>query len=233
MGDGKSARSLHQLLDSVLALQRQDIHAFSGGHLNESNLYKPDTVKAIHTGRWKSSQPRKLPPVSHLVQAEGHHRDQLVTMTQDQMKGILKEFSVDTPLRVPQPPPVKRDAVSEAPVKVGHPQRHTEGDIGPYQWMDDGILVEEMQVSDLAVPTLTPRTRCALQQEHGERQQQFLPSYLEGITKKDQFRLMKRFEREVLGLEDTKVQNVFAGHAAVEQAETHLETVCLSVSSLA
>ena len=230
MAGSKSGRSLHQLLDSVLTLHRQDIHAYSGGHLNESNLYNPEAQKAIQTGRWKkSSQARKLPPVSH--PAENYNRRQDLLML-THMKEILKEFSVDTPLRVSRPPPVKRHAMSETPVSADHPaQQQPEGVTEPYPWIDDGVLVEEVGVSDLGVPALTPRTRRTMMrlQEHTYQQQQFMPSFLEGVTKRDQFNLMKRFERDVLGLEDTKLQNLFAGHAAVEHAESHLEEVCVSM----
>ena len=227
MAGSKSGRSLHQILDSVLALQRQDIHAYSSGHLNESNLYNPEAQKAIRTGRWKSSQARKLAPVSHPAENDNRRRDRLMLT---QMKDILKEFSVDTPLRVPLPPPVKRGAMSETPVSADHPSGQPDGDAQPYPWIDDGILVEEVGVSDLGVPALTPRTRRTLLrlQEHTYQQQQFMPSFLEGVTKRDQFNLMKRFERDVLGLEETKLQNLFAGHAAVEHAESHLEEVCYS-----
>ncbi len=47
-------RSLKELLDGLLLSQRQDIHAYSGGHLNESNLWKPPE-RATYSS-WKSAK---------------------------------------------------------------------------------------------------------------------------------------------------------------------------------
>ena len=34
-------QQLRSLLDSVIVAGRTDVHDYSGGHLNEANLYKP------------------------------------------------------------------------------------------------------------------------------------------------------------------------------------------------
>ena len=47
-------RSLKELLDGLLLSQRRDIKAYSGGHLNEANLWKP-SEKASHKS-WRSAK---------------------------------------------------------------------------------------------------------------------------------------------------------------------------------
>ncbi len=47
-------RSLKELLDGLLLSQRQDIYAYSGGHLNESNLWKPP--ERANYSSWKSAK---------------------------------------------------------------------------------------------------------------------------------------------------------------------------------
>ena len=47
-------RSLKELLEGLQLSQRRDIKAFSGGHLNEANLWKPPE-KATHKS-WKSAK---------------------------------------------------------------------------------------------------------------------------------------------------------------------------------
>ena len=41
-------QKLRNLLDGVVVAARGDTHAYSGGHLNEANLYKPPELVKIY-----------------------------------------------------------------------------------------------------------------------------------------------------------------------------------------
>ena len=89
MVDQQTQPSLSGLLDGLLVAHRNDIHAFSAGHLNESNLRKSEAE--IHKP-WASSQkPRPVVvPASHLQKHDDsmEHRQQY-----ESMKSTMAAFS--------------------------------------------------------------------------------------------------------------------------------------------
>ena len=65
-------RSLKELLDGLQLSQRRDIKAYSGGHLNEANLWKPP--EKISHKSWKSAKKDNITvvPRNRILQVRDH-----------------------------------------------------------------------------------------------------------------------------------------------------------------
>ena len=240
-------RPLHALLDGILKSQRQDIHAFSGGHLNESNLYKPLSESSKKT--WSSS---KKPIPLMLKKSEMPPRKRY-SEEEERMKNTILNFSMGTTgvaggsdRRSKKKSP---KGTMKGPVKFDRSES-VESE-GSYNKADDGVLVEEIRPPE----ALLPRSRFLKSQSWAEEdlkhdktftdredsfgalkdrnlarlKHQFLPGHLEAVTRRDQFKKLKEFESTVLRKQDALETNVLSGVKAVEHLEDKLRQVCMAL----
>ena len=233
--DALQDRSLRQLLDGLIISQKQDIHAYSGGHLNEANLPKPLDHYSYRS--WTSAKkkiPSLLPPSKIPKTSKKHAKPN------DGMKDTLVKFSLGTTGTLP---PVKRKKSpkgTKGPVQCDLPKS-----AGVYSKTDDGVLVEELRLPEYLLDTprksqtkawaeedlKTDKAEGGLSQGNIKDQnlmkfkKKFVPSYHDAVTKRDQYSKFKKFESEVLQTEDTKETNVFSGQRAVQHLETKLQKV--------
>lgn len=239
-------RPLHDLLEGLVISQRQDIHAYSGGHLNEANLYKPPAKRATQK-TWKSAD--KPVPVLLKKSEIPTPAKKKYTVGGEKMKNAMLGFSMGTTGSLP---PVKEHRRSAKGAKKGPVRtisKESIGSEGSYSRADDGVLVEEIRAPD----TLLNRSKFLKPQGWAEEdfkhdqsfhnkeesfgnvkdrnlarlKHQFIPGYMEAVTRKDQFVKMKEFEAEVLRKQDALETNVLSGVKAVEHLEAKLRQVTL------
>ena len=126
--------SLRGLLDGLLIAHRHDIHAFSAGHLNESNLRKSEAE--IHKP-WKSSQKPKpvVVPASHMQ----HHKSSSHTPEYyESMKSTIAAFSMGADV-TPRGQPQRKDKK----------QKRSDSETLTGSRKYDCVLVEEIHLPDV------------------------------------------------------------------------------------
>ena len=91
-------KSLRQLLDGIQLSQRRDIHAFSGGHLNEANLYK-QPARLFGQTTWASAKKEipRMVPKSQIYKVSGSMIDHYYVTEihyYSNIYGTMLEFNV-------------------------------------------------------------------------------------------------------------------------------------------
>ncbi|XP_067416875.1 uncharacterized protein C6orf118 homolog [Emydura macquarii macquarii] len=232
MAESKQERSLTHLLDGLEKAHRADVQLYTSGHLNHNKLYKPqETIKA---GYWGSA--KKL---SHFTPAKNQFPAQnICNETAKKKKNTLADFtpstvlvpvcaksespickhsqapmaSVDLPVKVPQTSTPLERQLKELKKKI---EEETDRFNKP-------LRREELDVPELKVLKYKPvknSRRCAV--EVSKDEYQFMPSYLAGVTKTDQFNKFLHFQRDFIAKHDL-LENDFTGSKASEQHERKL-----------
>lgn len=233
-------KPLHDLLEGFLKSQRRDIQAYSGGHLNEANLYKhPD---ANSRKSWASSKK----PVEVLLKKSEIPARKMYTAEEETMKNTILNFSMGTTggvhkgeTRVKKKSP---KGAMRGPVKFD--RRESVESAGSYHKADDGVLVEEIRPPEALLArskylksqgwaeedlkydkTFTERENsfgAEKDRNLARLKHQFLPGHMEAVTRRDQFVKLKEFESNVLRKQDALETNVLSGVKAVEHLEDKL-----------
>lgn len=239
-------RPLHELLDGLLVSHRRDIHAFSGGHLNEANLPKPPN-KATHRSWTSAKKPQiRMQLRSHdprSAKKDGKKKEANMTDT-------MMHFSLGTSSKVPAKHVQTKKKVSEVSQKPVMVQREDSAiSQGSYSKRDDGVLVEEMGLSQTMLANCKyyspkawaeedsrsagttedkPLSQALLRDRNLARlKSQVTPNHMQAVTKKDRFCKMKEYESDILRKQDSTEQNVLTGMRAVEHLELQLHQVRL------
>ena len=157
-----------------------------------------------------------------------------------------------------QSTPPRRDKIEEfkretSEAKTSAPRSVSAGsEKSIYTQLDDGVLIEELKPQEMMVTT--PRIPIAQflpkklppEDENYDvmndltqtldrdglltYRHTFLPSYMTGVTKSDQYYKMKHFESSVLRKQDSEEQSVLSGIKAVEHLERRLKEVQSNLS---
>ncbi|ELU18221.1 hypothetical protein CAPTEDRAFT_221744 [Capitella teleta] len=229
---------LHNILEGVLTAHRNDIHSYSSGHLNEANLYNPTKVTSKKP-TWKKSTSCG-PPKHQKSVLPGRQ-----TAVTPGLEDTIMDFSFGTaraPLKVLHIPRGQPSSSASSSLDVRDLQDNE--DVSMYSKMNDGVLIEEVKLSDTMLTRaenyltkgwvkedfrhqkkVKPMSLGMMKDENlvGMTKHHFLPNYLENVTKRDQYQKMKNFESKILRKQDATEQKVLSGLKAVQHLESKLK----------
>ncbi len=253
-------QSLSNLLDGLVLAQRQDIHAFSAGHLNESNLRKPKA--ATDSKSWKSAKKpvEKMVPKVAVPRAgitcNSKMQDALVNFTIGTAGNVVSSNSKSTKKKVLKPVAEREKGnMKLRKIKVLK-SKDNEQSAGT----EDGIFVEELVLPE-TMP-ITPRTISTVppsSESRGKRsgelphtsdtsrassvsgkkdlcldilfRHEFVPAHQQTVTKRDQLHKLREFEEKVLRKDEAQEQDVMSGTKAVDHLEMKLKAVSIMITS--
>ncbi|XP_029449983.1 uncharacterized protein C6orf118 homolog isoform X2 [Rhinatrema bivittatum] len=230
---------LKVLLDGVEKANKADIQVYTSGHLNYNNLYKPSV---LITNFWDTSKDT----------TPGSQRKSYFVMPTklednvNMMKKSWAEFTINTSL-------VSSHKLStslvldseESKIKKLSPvspiKTQFAGFFQETSSEDDGLPVKErtkepVQKEELDLPELQLlKFKCAGTKRSGNgditAEYHFLPSYLAGLTKKDQLKMLKLFNKEYLRKNDL-LENDLTKHTIVEGHKRKLMKELLKISDV-
>uniref|UniRef100_A0A8B9PIN9 Translin-associated factor X-interacting protein 1 N-terminal domain-containing protein n=1 Tax=Apteryx owenii TaxID=8824 RepID=A0A8B9PIN9_APTOW len=220
--------SLTHLLDRMEIAHKNDIKLYTSGHLNHNKLYKPS--EKIKGGQWDSARKETI---------FMRERDQF--LAQNERGGKMKIFSSNFYSSIP-PLPAHTDSSfptnrypQTSVTRVGPP---ADVSLTPLESLNlkvpkkkveettDRLRMHlkrhELDVSGIMVLKKKPvknSRQCVA--EPAKEEYQFIPSYLAGITKTDQFNKFLPFQREFIANHEL-LQNDFTGSKVSEQHEIKL-----------
>lgn len=235
-----SSRQLHQLLDNVETVQKDDITSYTRGHLNPSNLSNSSALQK--SNYWKSAHKK----ASSMVQSSTVLKEFEESMgeMEETMKDVLFDFSVGTSGSIPN---VTNSRKSPKKFSEQFDERsgssRGESDKSLYTRIDDGVLIEELEPQTVLLPS--PRSSLLHRRHFSNTDEEehiindlglsldgmltfkhsFVPTYVAGVTKKDQYVQMKGFEKQILRKQDTSEQRVFSGRRNIAQLEQKVQQV--------
>ncbi|XP_067150677.1 uncharacterized protein C6orf118 homolog [Apteryx mantelli] len=221
-------RSLTHLLDRMEIAHKNDIKLYTSGHLNHNKFYKPS--EKIKGGQWDSARKQTI---------FMRERDQF--LAQNERGGKMKIFSSNFYSSIP-PLPAHTDSSfptnrypQTSVTRVGPP---ADVSLTPLESLNlkvpkkkveettDRLRMHlkrhELDVSEIMVLKKKPvknSRQCVA--EPAKEEYQFIPSYLAGITKTDQFNKFLPFQREFIANHEL-LQNDFTGSKVSEQHEMKL-----------
>ena len=244
----KKEKSLREILDGLVVSQKQDIHAFSRGHLNEANLPKPPD-RAKHQSWESATKPNiQLVPKGVLPPTKRN------TLHEDNMKKTILHFSVGTSgnANVPITGKANPTPVSRSTAVLGSRSKSRKSHNA------DGVLIEELTLPEALLAKtnyhnpkskLERSSRDFSQERHRSPDQEhdphtgtpkerllpllkreFMPAHLEAVTKRDQLLKMRQFENVVLRKQDVVEQNIMSGVKAVAHLEARLQQVRYAIA---
>lgn len=237
-----SRSEIRNLVEGIQKSNRADVMAFSSGHLNENNLHKIPIEKPGGF-TWASAENTKenskiaIPPLQDSFSSPRSKKAA-------QMTDTLQYFSLGTSGTVLPYTSLPGTKGSKGPVHVD--RCVSVSSQGSYGEMDDGVLIEELGNAETMISNTRYKTKpwayedlAGLRDSTPSRlsqaairdanlqnlRQSFVPSHMMGVTKKDQFMRMKKFESEVVQKEDLFEQNSLTAARAVEHLEDKLQKV--------
>lgn len=196
----ETKRSLRELLDKLVAAQKEDIYAYSSGHLNENKLFHPPP--------YSSSSPRPSTWSSSRRHASARHIA-LSPESDDatKMQSALASFALGLGSSVE---PRKLNEAGESP--------------GNFQ-----SLRQSSDTSDRVLQVLPSNhvghgmsAKVDLFRGEGRR---VVPMHLESLTKAEEFRKMKDFEEDVLQKKSVMRGNLPTGKERIDQLTYQLDKV--------
>lgn len=244
MPEKPTRRTLQSLLDNVENVHKKDIFTFSGGYLNESKLYK--LPREMTSAAWPSAKKSAIPVATSKLPIPSVGRN----AKDHKMTETLKMFSLGSSGAVAPVSEKPNRAGTKGPLHVLRKPSAVSSQ-GSYSARDDGILVENMGNAETMV-NAGKASKCVTWDQYdlrgssqdssnkgaaafsqavlkdknlGNIKHKFLPSHLNAVTKKDQYRKLMSFEHTVLQKYDTMEQNVMSGAKAVDHLETKLRDV--------
>lgn len=160
-----SRKQLKQLLNDVEGVQKDDIHSYAGGHLNESYLYKPPS--SWGSSKWTAGKGKRISLVEKSTVPNPPVRKS--TNTKDtKMKDTLYDFSVGTTGSVPlynseinMAPQIRYKNIKTPVSTIGtiddrpestkrNPSAASKKSV--YTELQDGVLVEELKAEEIMLP---------------------------------------------------------------------------------
>uniref|UniRef100_A0A8D2LPI5 Chromosome 6 open reading frame 118 n=1 Tax=Varanus komodoensis TaxID=61221 RepID=A0A8D2LPI5_VARKO len=219
--------SLTDLLDGVEKAHKAQIQLYTSGHLNHDKLFRPQVL--VKHSYWESAKNPGLIP---------RRRAQFTAPSEASRKSKNTSTSyagTPTPTRAKSAShscrqPWASKASSRAPVSISlgaaafKPQQkdtpeETEGGVGLFQ---KKLIQEELEVPELKILKYKPTRNSQLCVMQGIKDEyQFLPSYLAGVTKTDQFHKFMQFQKDFIAKRDL-LENDFIGSKSAEQHERKL-----------
>lgn len=231
MERNREVRSLAHPSDSVELTYRTNVKQYTSGHLNHNKLYKPS--EKIKQGRWYSARKQTSFVTERNQFLVEHERTR-------KMKNCSGNFCSSIPLlpaqaessfpndRHPQSPVISIgasvDANFNAPeiLKLKALKKKAEEGTDRFHMR---LKSEELDMSEIMVLKNKPvknSRQCAV--ELAKEEYQFIPSYLAGVTKTDQFNKFLQFQKEFIAKHEL-LQNDLTGKKVSEQHERKLAKV--------
>uniref|UniRef100_A0A8C8RZK1 Chromosome 6 open reading frame 118 n=1 Tax=Pelusios castaneus TaxID=367368 RepID=A0A8C8RZK1_9SAUR len=204
-------KSLTHLLDGLEKAHRADVQLYTSGHLNHNKLYKPrETIKP---GYWDSA--KKL---SYFTTEKNQFPAQNIwDEAAKKRKNTLADFIPSTvlvPVYAKSASPIYRQSTANI-ASVDLPVNE-ESDR-----FNKPLKREELDVPELKVLKYKPVKNSRRAAEVTKDEYQFMPSYLAGVTKTDQFNKFLHFQRDFIAKHDL-LENDFTGSKASERHERKL-----------
>ncbi|XP_068087860.1 uncharacterized protein C6orf118 homolog isoform X2 [Hyperolius riggenbachi] len=229
---------LNKLLDKIERGNKKDSWDFTGGHLNHNHLFKPPVVE-VKTF-WRSGQtPQKVQCnklTDHKTSSESDvnikkMKDAFAkfTLKTSLVQGTLKTKSVGTlspgVKHTGPATPINTPFVSSVleTQSFGTCKENLE-----HEYYEESLLSNEPEASDLK--SLPPKGGLYKPSQYYTSQYTFMPNYLSGLTKSDQFRMFLQFDKEVIQRPD--LTKDFWKNTMVEKYEKQLTKELLSIAHI-
>lgn len=227
MAERKQKSHLTELLDDVEKAHKSDIRLYVSGHLNHNKLFKPH--KSAKYNYWVSAKKPTLLSAKEDALGGPHEMLEKVSSSKDAPPVPIRAKSA-SPLGYQSPvhPASFRAPVSmslntaafkqqkkEAPEKP-----EEEASTFPKQLIREELDIPEMRL--LKYRRLKSSRLCVTKEFKDEYL--FLPSYLAGVTKKDQYNKFMQVQKEYVAKQDL-LENDFIGSKSTERHEKKLAQV--------
>ncbi|XP_041747084.1 uncharacterized protein C6orf118 [Coregonus clupeaformis] len=218
-------RELQSLLLGAEMAHKADIHTYSCGHLSPYALSQPQPHRRrTEEPIWQTSEVQERekdeegglspsPLTQHL------QRQTKMAANIEKMKEAMFDFTVAKGLK----PKVLKPEQHESSTGT---QRGTKGEDGEERERRKTRSKMVLDTSELFLvkPSVASQSKPPGGVEEGNQDRYwFTQSHLGGLTKKDQMRMMKHFDRQVLGKQDLRDRKWISGTKAAEVYEWKLE----------
>nr|XP_033791568.1 uncharacterized protein C6orf118 homolog isoform X2 [Geotrypetes seraphini] len=201
---------LKVLLDGIEKANQEEIQTYTIGHLNCNNLYKPQVL--IQKNFWRSNQ--------ELTRSRGKSHFSMPPKLEERvklMKNSWADFTIKTSL-ISSSKNVTSQVLSKGESKMkklrpvspiqsqftGFFQESGSEDKGQdaEEKTNEPVLKDELELPDLQLLKFKPVGGRRIGIMDSIAEYHFLPSYLAGLTKTEQFNMFKRFNKDYLKKED-------------------------------
>lgn len=195
----ETKRSLRELLDKLVAAQKEDIYAYSSGHLNESKLFHPPSYSSSpRPSTWSSSRRRESAQQSTFSPE---------CADASKMQNALASFALGFGSSVTT---LKPTEAGEMPGKLQSLRQNSDTSDCVLQVLPSNHVGHSMSA------------KVDMFRGEGRR---VVPRHLESITKAEEFRKMKDFEADVLQKKSVLRGNLCTGKERVDQLTNQLDKV--------
>lgn len=201
----ETKRSLRDLLDRLVAAQKEDICAYSSGHLNESKLFKANQATPLPrastwaTSRCQSSRKHRAPPTP----PHGANSAEI-------MQTALKGFALG----------VGGTILNHDTSKAS--SKSTRADHVRFDLNDLGSKFDESILS-----ASSDKNRRQSETKLNDSDSYLLPRYLESLTKTEEFNRLRAYENQVLEKEKLLQRGFGSGKEMIDSLESKLDVVGL------
>ncbi|XP_058024009.1 uncharacterized protein C6orf118 homolog [Ahaetulla prasina] len=224
MAERKQKSHLTELLDDVEKSHKSEIRLYVSGHLNHNKLFKPP--KSAKYNYWKSSKKPTLPSAKEDALGGPHEMLEKVSSSKHVppvpiraksasplgYQSAVHPASFRTPVSVSLNTAAFKLQKKEAPEKP-----EDEAGAFPKQLIREELDIPEMRL--LKYRRLKSSRLCVTKEFKDEYR--FLPSYLAGVTKKDQYNKFMQVQKEYVAKQDL-LENDFIGSKSTERHEKKL-----------
>ncbi|XP_062981744.1 uncharacterized protein C6orf118 homolog [Elgaria multicarinata webbii] len=226
MTEKKQKTNLTNLLDEVEKAHKAQIQLYTSGHLNHNKLFKPQ--ERVKRNYWESAKKsalnlRKRAQFTAPSEASRKSKNTLSdngTPTPTRAKSASHSCRQPRASKASSTAPISASLSAEAfKVQSKEAPEETEDGVGIFQKQH---IREELEVPEMKMLKYRPFKNsrlCAMKEIKDEYQ--FLPSYLAGVTKTDQFHKFMQFQKDFIAKQDL-LENDYIGSKSAEQHERKL-----------
>lgn len=213
MAERKQKSHLAELLDDVEKAHKSEIRLYVSGHLNHNKLFKPP--KSAKYNYWGSAKKTTL------LSAKENALGRPPVPIRAQSASPLGYRSPVHPASFRAPVSVSLNTAAFKLQKKEAPEKH-EDEAGKFQKQ---LIREELDIPEMKLlkyRRLKSSRLCVTKEFKDEYR--FLPSYLAGVTKKDQYNKFMQVQKEYIAKQDL-LENDFIGSKSTERHEKKLAQV--------
>ncbi|KAM5165212.1 uncharacterized protein C6orf118 homolog [Mantella aurantiaca] len=196
---------LNKLLDDIELANKKDSWDYTGGHLNHNHLFKPPVLErktfwssgknqqCLQHGKLRSAitssksdeKGKKMKDVFRHFTVKTNLVQGLESKSASTLTPVIKHFRPATPLNTPFASSILGTQ------SYGTFMKNLEHVYG-----EESMQGEELELTDLKV--LTFNYELYETKKHYNDEYKFIPTYMSGLTKTDQFKMFLQFNEEVL-----------------------------------
>ncbi|XP_015673569.1 uncharacterized protein C6orf118 homolog [Protobothrops mucrosquamatus] len=224
MAERKQKSQLAELLDEVEKAHKSEIRLYVSGHLNHNKLFKPP--KSTKYNYWESAKRTTLRSAKKDA-LEGSHEVLEKGSSSKDVPPVPVRAKSASPLGYPSPihPASFRTPVSVSLSTAAFKLQKKEAPEKPQD--EAGIFQKQLIREELDIPEMKllkyrrlKNSRLCVTKEFKD-EYRFLPSYLAGVTKKDQYNKFMQVQKEYIAKQDL-LENDFIGSKSTERHEKKL-----------